>query len=75
MRCRFVIGVNDYLDENDVGSGFGEGYGHLLANTARATGDQGSSSLKRKEVHCVDVFGSIFIASYAVDRLYIMARP
>lgn len=38
-----------YLDENDVGAGFREGYRHMCANAASAACDDGGAAFKGEE--------------------------
>lgn len=37
------------LDENDIGTGLGQGKGHSLADATSATGDEGSAPTKGEE--------------------------
>lgn len=48
-----VCGDGEYLDEDHVAAGFGQGNGHLLADAAGAAGDEGGCVFEGEEVHCL----------------------
>lgn len=54
--CCCRVGALSYLDQNNIGAGFGQGKGHGLANASGSAGDEGGGPAQGEQAHYVGHF-------------------